>query len=614
MLKRALLTLLLLAPAVTAQEAPVATAKAPPSVIERGLAEITAEGVMAHLSVLASDDFEGREAGTKAGRLAANYVATQFRKAGCEPFGDEGSFFQAFNIDGRKVPARDCAAALIAGGRENSWVPDLDFIPFGSAPEPEAAGTVVFVGYGISAKRPQWNDYAGVDVKGKIVLLLRGTPRHRTDDDPFAGSAAITYGALSRKVATAARNGAAGVIVVRGLMEGAEAGDRLDAPVYRTQTPAINVKASALAAALGAAGSTLASLDQQSQAGPGSGSRELPATARFRASFRTVDDLTHNVLGLIRGSDPLLKDELVVLGGHYDHVGMGRFGSRSRSKGAIHNGADDNASGTSGVITIARTLKSIGYAPRRSILFMGFSAEEKGLLGSRHYVKHPKWPLATTVAMINLDMIGRGTNDWCVACGVGTSPGFATMVERLNGKVGLDLATYAGGLAPSDNSSFYRAKIPVLFFFTGTHPEYHSPGDDPHLIERSTLEKVTRLAFLCLYVLAEADERPEYSRNDGKVLDMPRLRDPTQTRRRQWLGVRSDPRHRGPGVKVIAIDAGSLTDNAGLRQGDLITEADGGTLRDANVLETILQRLHRGDSITLTVRRGAETLTVVIQL
>ncbi|MHC5018549.1 MAG: M20/M25/M40 family metallo-hydrolase, partial [Planctomycetota bacterium] len=460
--RHALLAVLLLAPTVVAQEPPVpptpeeppapqapqtpetpetppAKSGAEPTIVERALAEISAEGVMAHLSVLASDDFGGREAGTKAGRLAANYVATQFRKAGCEPFGDDQSFFQAFTIEGRKVPARDCAAALIAGGRESGWVPELDFIPFGNAPLPDGSGPIVFAGYGITARRPAWDDYAELDVKGKIVLLLRGTPRRGAADDPFAGSAAITYGALSRKVATAARKGAVGVIVVRGPREGADAGDRLDAPVYRTQVPAINVKASVLDRALRSAGLSLATLEASAQPSPGAGARELPASARLRASFRTVDDLTHNVLGLVRGSDPALKDELVVIGGHYDHVGMGRFGSRSRSKGAIHNGADDNASGTSGVITIARTLKAIGYAPRRSILFMGFSAEEKGLLGSRYYVKHPKWPLDKTVAMINLDMIGRGPGGWCVACGVGTSPGFADMVTRLNGKVGLNL-------------------------------------------------------------------------------------------------------------------------------------------------------------------------------
>jgi len=298
----------------------------------------------------------------------------------------------------------------------------------------------------------------------------------------------------------------------------------------------------------------------------------------------------------------------LVIGGHYDHVGFGHFGSRSHSAGEIHNGADDNASGTSGVIALARTMHELGFRPRRSIVFMAFGAEEKGLLGSKHYVEHPTWPLADTVAMVNLDMIGRGANNWCSANGVGTSPGFKTMIERLNAKVGLTLEYSEGGLAPSDNTWFYRRKIPVLFFFTGTHPEYHSPGDTPDLIERETLARVVRLAFLCAYVLAEADDRPEYRRHD--VSNIPRLRDPEQTRRRKWLGIDCDPRPSVGGIPVRAVDPGSPAAAAFMAAGERITKVGSVVAPTPSILETVLQRLPVGATVTLTVADadGAERI------
>ena len=222
----------------------------------------------------------------------------------------------------------------------------------------------------------------------------------------------------------------------------------------------------------------------------------------------------NNLIGLLPGSDPSLKDEYVVVGGHFDHIGFGNNPTDRGKTERIHNGADDNASGSAAVIELARAFTSLKKRPRRNLLFMAFNAEERGLLGSRHYVNKPTVPLTNIVTMINLDMVGRGASGLDIG-GVGTSPGFKPMVDALATNFELKVKTNPGGKAPSDNTSFYNKNIPVLFFYTGKHDDYHKPTDDWQRIDTAEIQSVTRLAYLSADRIANGAERPEFRKSDG---------------------------------------------------------------------------------------------------
>ncbi len=218
---------------------------------------------------------------------------------------------------------------------------------------------------------------------------------------------------------------------------------------------------------------------------------------------------SNNVIGLLPGTDPELKNEYIVVGGHYDHIGVNR-------EGEICNGADDNASGSSAVLEVAEAF--LLHPPRRSVLFMAFGAEEQGLLGSAHYCAHPIYPLAQTVAMVNLDMIGRSKDDYLFIGGAGTSPVFRPLIEELNQQFDFNLEIKNGGGAPSDNMQFFLRGIPVLFLFTGIHPDYNQPSDDWNRINLAGLEKIARFAFSAAMHLANRDERPEFVRDSDFAL------------------------------------------------------------------------------------------------
>jgi Zn-dependent M28 family amino/carboxypeptidase len=221
-----------------------------------------------------------------------------------------------------------------------------------------------------------------------------------------------------------------------------------------------------------------------------------------------------NVLGLLPGADPQLKDQVIVLGAHFDHVGYGFPPSTNRIPSSIHNGADDNGSGTAALLELAEAFAGAPTPPRRTLLFIAFDAEERGLLGSRHYVEQALKPLSNTLAMVNFDQVGRGRNGLTIG-GVGTSAGFKSMVEDAAAAFSLKVTTEPGGRGPSDHASFYNKAVPVLFFHTGLHPQYHRPSDDWPLIHAPELEQVTRLARSLTERLANQEEKPAFTKSDG---------------------------------------------------------------------------------------------------
>lgn len=333
--------------------------------------------------------------------------------------------------------------------------------------------------------------------------------------------------------------------------------------------------------------------------------------------FEVEGKTARNVVARLVGSDPDLREEFVVIGAHYDHVGHGWYGSNGGA-GEIHNGADDNASGTAAVLEIAQAFVEADIRPQRSILFILFSGEERGLVGSQYFVDHPTVARENIVAMLNLDMVGRGTGvgNFSVM-GSRTSPEFPGMVANIADELGYDISTLPFGIAPSDNTSFYRKRIPVLFLTTGTHPEYHTSDDEWPLINASNCEAVARFAFVSLHTLADAP-RPDFQWAELKARSyLDGLRYLLAERRKQqerenppaaYLGVRLE------GLRLREVLPGTAAAEAGLVVGDVLLAIDGVPLADGTELRARMGRFTPGDLLVLSVRRAAEELSFEVVL
>ncbi len=337
----------------------------------------------------------------------------------------------------------------------------------------------------------------------------------------------------------------------------------------------------------------------------------------FELQLRKETKVAHNIIAKLPGSDPGLAHEVIVLGAHYDHVGYGHSGNAIDGAGEIHNGADDNASGSSVLLDLATSLANSEARPRRTILFQWYSGEELGLLGSKHWVENPLLPLEHHVFMINMDMVGRLVARTLVVGGTGTSPGLADLARGFCEELGLVMIDDPPGTAPSDNSSFYDKRIPALFLFTGLHPQYHRATDDSVLVNAKGAADIGRLAQRILLAIDARDERPEFTVAPGNAYMFSPV---------PWVGAtfsetrlpvaEADPASAPPAIRVTVCIPDSPAWVGGLRDGDLITAVDGQPVADISAFERRLKQV--GDAlppIPLTVLRDGEAapLDLVVQ-
>ena len=452
---------------------------------------ITKEELKSHISYLASDDLKGRKPGTEGDKAAAEYIKAEFKKAGLSLMGNDG--FQYFN--------------LITGIKHNSnnhlYINDFsaksleDNIPFPFSGNGTVSGKAVFVGYGfdINTDSIQWNDYKDVDVKGKWVLILRGDPEFNNRQSDF-----IPFSSDLSKVMTAVKKGAAGVLFVSG--ETFDKTDKLVELKYgrgnaQVSIPVIHIKRQ-LADKVLMGDVSILDYEKKLNEEKKSSSFELKSIIKATVDIEYVETPTQNVIGLIPGSDSLLSNQYIIIGAHYDHLGMGgkNSGSRMPDTVAVHNGADDNASGVASLLEIADRIHDEKIRPARTIVFMAFGGEEMGLLGSSYFVNNPLVSMKRVYTMLNLDMVGRLNEEKDVTiAGTGTAAEFNDILDAYKSKTDLKLSYSPGGSGASDHSSFYRMNIPVLFFNTGAHEDYHTPFDDTELINFEGQELVTNLIF-----------------------------------------------------------------------------------------------------------------------
>ena len=442
---------------------------------ESEVAEITISELRQHITFLASDSLKGRKPGTDGGRIAAEYIAKEISITGLSPI--EKNSFQYFDV-----------VTSISAGENNTFrfkdfegEAEKDFTPLSFSENGDITAPVIFAGYGFDIKTDSvsWNDYSGLDVTGKWVMVLRGDP----EDNPHGIFS--EHSSLRKKTLVARDHGAAGILFLSGPVF--DETDELIPLVYdQSQSGsaihAIHIKRSVANRIIKESGYTISQLEQRliSDRKPVSFIVQEEITASTDLVKQTVT--TQNVAGILYGSDPRLKEEIIVIGAHYDHLGFGgaHSGSRRPDTLVIHNGADDNASGVAAILEIIEKLKAEQTKLKRSILFLSFGAEEMGLLGSKYFVNNPLVDLGKIKLMFNLDMVGRldSTTKAITVGGTGTAVGLSDLVQQFSEGEDLNVKLSSEGYGPSDHTSFYVENIPVLFFFTGVHEDYHTPEDD----------------------------------------------------------------------------------------------------------------------------------------
>ncbi|MFN2514849.1 MAG: M20/M25/M40 family metallo-hydrolase [Pyrinomonadaceae bacterium] len=637
----------------------------------------SADRLRKDVTYLASDALDGRRTGTMTSMAAARYIEAEFKRLGLKPgarrevslsrkrgaVGFYDSYLQPFPYVAGVDRGKNNILSVRYGRRKglvNLRVGE-DWMPLGFSTNARIENAeVVFVGYGITAAELKYDDYSNERAKNKIAIALSGTSDGDNPHGQFARYEDVRWKAI------AARNaGAKALIIV--VREPLFKEDRLarlqydngagDAgiPVLVISQPValwhFGVDSMAFLTSLA---NDLASSHLQDNSTAAATPRL--ASIAFANSFSRISTDIHrwegpaaNVIGILEGSDLTVKSEAIVIGAHYDHLGRGGAGSLAPREGEIHHGADDNASGVAGVLELARIFTAQRPKPRRTIVFMAFSGEEEGLLGSNYYVNHPTIPHANTVAMINMDMIGRMKYNKLVVGGVGTAQEWRQIIDGANtsesmmvtaiaerpgeaprelsgsesrgmpivvGANGrpivsvvrvqpIDLTLREDGYGPSDHSSFYANNVPVLFLWTGTHEDYHKPSDTADKINYKDEARILSFAARLIYDIDTSDKRPSFSvvktESAGRSMGF-----------RVYLGTIPNYADSKDGLLLDGVRDDSPASKAGLKAGDKIVKLAGRDVRNVYDYTYALGEMKAGQEYEVELLRGSERLTLKI--
>ncbi len=611
------------------------------------------ERLREHVTFLASEKMDGRRTGTAGAQEASNYVVRMFARYKLKPAftadGPDKLYRQLFPFVAGVDLGKDNAMRFTPGSgapTKSGAALDLrlgeDWMPLGfSVNRKLVDAPATFVGYGITAKDLNYDDYAGARLTGRIAIAFSGTP---DGDDPHGKFA--RYAGVRWKAIAAREQGAAALLVI------AREANFKDEPLARLRynnsagdagIPVAVVSRRAAARILEAGGlapvGELDELERRARAASASvrtsGAQAAPpirAPAQLeRVTLTMTTDIVKknapasNIVGILEGTDPKLRNEAIVIGAHYDHLGRGGDeGSRAQSEGEVHHGADDNASGVAGMLELARLFST--NRPRRTIVFIAFGGEEEGLLGSNFYVNHPVVPLAQTVAMINMDMIGRLKDNKLIVGGVGTAGEWRQWIAKAN------LETWSGamlsqtsaagsfsrsdnlnlikpfaltlnedGYGPSDHASFYAKQIPVLFFWTGTHEDYHKPSDTADKIDYEGEARIIAFVFNLLRTLDASASRPTFTVAKSEATGR-------TTGFRVYLGTIPNYTDSNEGLKLDGVREDSPAARAGLRAGDVIVKLAGRDVRNIEDYSYVLGEMKAGEEYEVEVLRGKERL------
>ncbi len=571
-------------------------------------ADITKDELKKHIYYLSSDSLKGRYPGTPEMELAANYIANFFVNSGVERVGGNG--FQEFDVTTKISMGADNKLSV----GDSVYESGSDFVPYAFTANASLNAEVVFAGYGFNISRNGlvWNDFEGIDVKGKWVLILTGDPEIDSAKSVFAD-----FSGDRQKTISATDAGAAGVLLVSGPVM--DQRDKLislhfDKTMGNSGVPVFNIKRNVADYLLKNSGFTIAQLESKLNQDRKPNSMKLNMMANGAAQVNQINVKTSNVIGFVEGSDPVLKNEIIVIGAHYDHLGWGgpESGSRMPDTIAVHNGADDNASGVAAIMEIAQKVASQRNEFKRSLLIIAFSAEEMGLLGSKYFVNHPAFKLNQLKAMINLDMIGRMKDDQSLLiAGVGTSLESESLLKSLeeNDK-SLRFGYSPDGYGPSDHAAFYAEKVPVFFISTGAHDEYHTPFDDADKINYDGEKKIADYTYTLVKTLANQEQNLTYQESD--------MTDQRQRGRRGFnvtLGIMPD--YAGAetsGLRIDGVRKGGAADLGGMKKGDIITAIDGKPIKNIYDYMHRLNTLEKGKTASVDVLREGQSIILLIHL
>jgi hypothetical protein len=483
---------------------------------------IRPDSLLSHIKFLSSDELRGRANGSDGLDRAGQYISEQFKAAGLEPAGTNGDWFQGFELLAGLAIGSGNALEVRTGGRTLTLALGSSYYPLAATPGADAgapstrldAVPLVFAGYGISAPALDYDDYAGLDVAGKAVLIFSHEPQESRRDSRLNGARPIGETTVYAKATAARTRGARALLVVS---DPSHERDQADYRLFTAESdaedhgiPVLRVRRDEMQPLLQAWGldQIAARIDRdlvpRSRALDG-------ATVNYTEFFASRRRVVRNVVGILRGSDPALASEAIVIGAHYDHVGVGgRFSMTPNRTGEIHNGADDNASGTASIIEIAKAAAADPSRFARSLVFVAFAGEERGLLGSAHYANNPAIPLGQTVAMLNLDMVGRANGRVDVS-GLEKAPQLEGLMLAAAEIGGLQIRREGPGAGRSDDSNFLDRRIPAINFFTGFHNDYHAPGDDWEKIDAAGTARVATLALEFAARIAAQRNRPTFA-------------------------------------------------------------------------------------------------------
>ncbi len=587
-------------------------------------AKISSSDLETQVGYLASDELEGRMTGTRGTKMAADYIAARFKEAGLHPIGDNGTYFQEFQFtSGVKLVENRNHFAIMKGddsGKDKELTVDDDFLPLAFTSDGEVVGEVVFAGYGLSVPGKMgegYDSYAGLDVKDKIVLVLRYVPE---DVDVKRRQELNVYSGLRYKAMMARENGARAMLVVNGPnspKSGELVSFSFDRSIASSGILAASISGKTARMLFENSGKDLKSVQSDLDVeNPHAETGFLLPNVKVKLStaVERTKKPDKNVIGLLSRAVEATDSEYIIIGAHYDHIGFGEIGSMARKgeEKQIHNGADDNASGTSTVLELVAALADVQKknpnAFRRDIVFALWSGEELGIIGSNYFAEHPLVPIEKTAAYLNFDMVGRLRENNLILQGVGSSSIWTKLVEKRNVAAGFNLTLQDDPYQPTDITAFYPKEIPVLAFFTGSHEDYNRPTDDAETLNYEGMERIAKFAQVIIQDLVKNPERPDYVK-----VERTKSEGGQRETLRAYLGTIPDYAGEGDaGVKLTGVRTGGPADKAGLTGGDVIIEFAGQKITNIYDYTYALDAVKIGEPVKVVILREGKKVTVTV--
>jgi Peptidase family M28/PDZ domain/PA domain len=561
------------------------------------------------VKALTASSMEGRGDGTKGLTRAAHLLESRYKSLGLKPAGTN-SYFQPFTvITGAKLKSHN-RITVTEGTQKRDLKLNQEFVPFSFSASGSVTAPLVFAGYGATAEEFGYDDYSGIDVKDKIVVVLRYEPPGFAEK---SGNTGLTrHAQLISKAINARNHGARAIVLLNGKL-----GDGEEDTLTRfgsvsgpenTGIVLVQLKNDVGDNWFRIAGKSVAEVQGQLNHSTKPQSFVFPDQLHvsINVDIETTRATVNNVLAYLPGK----TDEYVIIGAHYDHLGYGNYDSLAPSQiGQIHPGADDNASGTAGVLELARALAPIKGTLQRGILFASFAGEELGLLGSAHWVQQPTLPLEKAVAMLNMDMIGRIKDDKVYVGGIGTGSTLKAAIEQAQAKSNFKIEYSPGGYSASDHTSFVTKRIPVLFFFSGLHSDYHKPSDTWDKINSQGAARLVDVVGDTGLQLASAPDRPTFI---AVVEDKPLAG--ASGGYGPYFGSIPDFGQVENGVKFSDVKPASPAAKAGLKAGDILVQFGDKPIKNLYDFTDALRRSKVGDVVDVTVMRDGKTVQASVKL